>query len=424
MRSKKKFGIALVAALAFVLAGCTNSATDPSPSPTSESVTCGVVNGALNAAEDDLEAANEKLEDEDVAGTPATVDIDSAIASLEVRIADLKETKADCRAKAAAEAKAAEKKKVAKAALIAKETALAQCRTDALVAYMTTQGFADGQYVVGEERLDRTAPEFSRQGSFGFRQDEAIPDTRKKLQESFDSKAPNLVTAADAVVQMFPDISRKTLLNAQNWEIVQTTVDSEIMGNTGLNGSSLIDAGNTASKAGDASWIFIDVNTCTVPRATVDVTGAPVDPALPEAEKPVGSYRPGCINPNEGFRLKPPPVSVTPGGTTPGGSDAKDPADNVDEPYGVTEVYTLNEETNGHQSSDQIASGDTSGNAGTNQVGSDTTSGSTTPDTGTTVVVGGASTTPEDTSGDPQDSGNTNPDTGTGGDPKIAPPPD
>lgn len=91
--------------------------------------------------------------------------------------------------------------------------ALAQCRVDAITAYMTEQGFADGDYVVGEERIDTSLSEFSRQGSLGFRQGDTLPENREQLAELFASTDENVKLAVDAQVRKFPDIERETLLD-------------------------------------------------------------------------------------------------------------------------------------------------------------------------------------------------------------------
>lgn len=193
--------------------------------------------------------------------------------------------------------------------------ALAQCRVDALTAYMTEQGFTDGDYVVGEERIDTSLSEFSRQGSLGFRQGDALPETREQLAELFASTDENVNLAIDAQVRKFPDIERETLLNVNNWEIVQTTVTSVVQGNSGLSGNVQVSVGDTTSEAGDAAWVFIDTTSCEVARSYITATGEELPADTDKPDLPVAALRPGCINPTDGFKPVPPPTPPTP---TPG----------------------------------------------------------------------------------------------------------
>jgi hypothetical protein len=200
---------------------------------------------------------------------------------------------------------------------------LEQCRVDAVTAYMTSQGFKDGDYVVSESRVDRSAPEFSEHGSMAFGIDGHVVDSREALQEVFDSEEKNLKAVTDAQVQKFPNMNRDDVLNAHYWEIVQTTVAANVNGNTGLDGETVVDAGTRESDAGDAAWIMIDPATCTVPTGTVTATGMELTSDIAEADKPVGFIRVGCINPGDGFKPKPPPPAPP---TTPETPDNPPPA--------------------------------------------------------------------------------------------------
>ena len=200
---------------------------------------------------------------------------------------------------------------------------LAQCRTDAAFAYMREEGFTDNEFVVGEERIDWENEVLNSQGAAGFRGDEKVATSREELQESFDSDNPDLVLAANAHLAQLPDLDRAVVLNAENWEAIQITVDAEVAGNTGLNGDVQVAVGNTPTKAGDAQWFFVDSATCKVTRANFDAAGNPVDPNTPEADKPVVAHRPGCANPTAGFHKPPPPPPVNPPPVTPPGTNPK-----------------------------------------------------------------------------------------------------
>jgi len=118
----------------------------------------------------------------------------------------------------------------------------------------------------------------------------------------------------------------------------------------------------------------------------------------------------------------PPPVVVTPSTTPTPPDNSKDPADNVTPPQGVTQQPAANQ-TDGHQSSDQIKSGDTSSNVIDNPVNSNTTSGSVTSDTGSNVGVGGTNSTPDVVQDDVKDDTSTvYNDGGTNGNTQISDP--
>lgn len=182
---------------------------------------------------------------------------------------------------------------------------LAQCRVDAVLAYMQAQGFQDGDYVIGEENIDLTASELNETGSLAFGQNGANVLTRDDLQAVFDSEDSVLQKVVDAQVAKFPSLGEETLLDAQNWEIVQMKVESRIVGNTGLVGDAVVSMGTRESAAGEGAWLFIDTATCTVAVAEVQPeTAKPGDPPA------VGVIRPGCINPADNIVPPPPPPPV------------------------------------------------------------------------------------------------------------------
>lgn len=190
---------------------------------------------------------------------------------------------------------------------------LAQCRFDAVTKYMTEQGFTDGQYVIGEARVDKTKPEFTSAGPAAFAANGGI-GTRDKLQQAFNSNDPAQVAIVNAQVNKFPGVSRNDLLNAQNWEIVQTTVPATVQGNTGLSDGVVVNAGNRASGAGDAAWVYVDKTSCTVPRSNISSTGI----QLASNVTSVAMIRVGCGNPtNNIVPNQPTPTPSTPPTTPP-----------------------------------------------------------------------------------------------------------
>lgn len=219
---------------------------------------------------------------------------------------------------------------------------LPQCRVNAITARMAMFGLKDGDYVIGESRIDPTLPAFVRTGSLGFGKDGEIVKTRKVLAEVFTSTEPHLKAVADSKVAQFADqYPREVVLDTDNWEVVQYLVSVDIPGNTGLSGGTQVSL-NTSSDPGDAEWLFIDPAKCVVATANFTSMGTPVDPSTPEADKPVGSIRPGCVNPTDGLR-------------------PKDWKLNVKKLDGVTQLES-GDLTDDQVSEDQKASGQTSGN--------------------------------------------------------------
>ena len=177
----------------------------------------------------------------------------------------------------------------------------AQCRVDAIQARMTSFGLKDGDYVIGEDRIDTTMPAFTRAGSLAFGKNGQHVTTRKILAEVFASDEVHMKAVTQAKLnQLIDQYPREVILNADNWEIVQYLIPTTVTGNTGLDGTTQVSVGNTESEAGDAEWLFVDPKKCVIPTTNFDSMGNPVDPATPENDKPVASVRPGCTNPNDG----------------------------------------------------------------------------------------------------------------------------
>jgi hypothetical protein len=179
---------------------------------------------------------------------------------------------------------------------------LVQCRVDAVLAYMKTQGFEDGDYVIGEENVDPEASELLETGSLAFGQNGKNVVTREDLQEVFESEDPALRKVVDAQLAKFPSMSEETVLDSQNWEIVQMTVPTYIAGNTGLVGGQVVSMGTRESATGDGAWLFIDTEACVV--AVAEVQPATAQPGDSPA---VGLIRVGCINPGDNLIPPPPP---------------------------------------------------------------------------------------------------------------------
>lgn len=197
-----------------------------------------------------------------------------------------------------------------------------QCRVDAVMAYMKTQGFEDGDFVIGEDNIDTSMPEFTETGTLGFGVDGQIVDSRKALQAVFDSSDENLQAVTNAQTAKFPELDKEVILDAENWEIVQSKVPVQVQGNTGFSNGTVVDMGLRNSAAGDAGWLFIDTELCTVPTASHTAAGEPSSSTTPDKEKPVGFIRVGCINPGDGF-LPPPPPPTTPPTTPPPTNEPK-----------------------------------------------------------------------------------------------------
>ncbi len=290
MRSSKKTALALVALVGLLLTGCSSAGT----ATDFASVSCSEVSTDLVAANQKLTELKDSAKKND--GTAQTAFVSSDLKNVEAEVAGLSARASECKVPAT-EAELAN---------------FTQCRVNAVMTYMAAKGFTDGQYVIGEDRIDKSLAEFASTGSLGYVKEGEIPDSRAALQEVFDSSNTNLNASAEAQVRKFPNIDRNVVLNSQNWEIVQMTIPVQISGNTGLDGSTQIDAGTRSSAAGDAAWIFVDTSTCLVATSTIDSMGRPISADTPEAQKPIGFIRVGCGNPGDGF-VPPPPPAAPPG---------------------------------------------------------------------------------------------------------------
>lgn len=205
------------------------------------------------------------------------------------------------------------------AANIAAEINLAQCQADAVTAYMVAQGFTEDEFVIGEDRVDKSTPEFNRSGPLGFALNGAVADSRESLQALFDSEEPIYRLVADTQVRSLPSYDREVVLDADNWQIVQVQVPVFVKGNTGVQDGRKVSAGDTQSKAGDAGWIFVDPSTCTVPRSEFDSMGNPVDKNSPESDQAIPFIRVGCMNPGNGLEPKDPSQDPGAQGNAPDG---------------------------------------------------------------------------------------------------------
>lgn len=259
---------------------------------------------------------------------------------------------------------------------------LPQCRVDAVTAFMAEAGFTDGDYLIGEERLDTSLPEFSNAGSLAF----GSVTSRDELGEMFTSQNSAAVALTSAQLLKFEEeYGSDVVLNSENWEIVQMNVPMAIAGNTGFSDGTVIDAGTRESDVGDAFWVFIDPESCSVPRALVTASGATVDPSTPESERPIGFIRVGCANPGDGPKPPPPPPMCEWKPWLPPDHPEclapKDPTLDPIPPDGVDRIDDPGPETGGDESEDQHEDGDVDGNVIDDPVDSDTGSGDTTPET-------------------------------------------
>ncbi len=298
MRSKFKMtGIVLAAFLAFAgLSSCTAAPVTPEPTnteaPVSAVVSCGTVGVDITAANAELATITASLagaQDE-----PTTADAEVKIDATNTKLEELNAKAEECKSEGNA-------------------TNLVQCRTDAILAYMKGKGFKDGDYVIGEENIDKSAPALTESGSLAFGKDGKNVETRDDLQEVFDSSEPILKAVVKAQQDKFPSLNADTLFDTQRWEVVQTKVPSQIEGNTGYSSNQLVDMGTRDNKEGDASWLFIDTSTCTVPVAEQNSPAATAATGAGEAP-PVGLIRVGCINPGDNLvpNYPPPPTPVVP----------------------------------------------------------------------------------------------------------------
>lgn len=209
-----------------------------------------------------------------------------------------------------------------------------------------------------------------------------------------------------------------------NWVAVQSLVDFTYPGNTGFDGSNVVEAGSKAGTAGEIFLLYLPVV-----NAADNASQEEVAQATTDANAKAVAVRRACANPQ---MVLPTPVVDQPEETTTipseskpptSGLTPKNPADDVTPPQGVTKL-PAGEQTDGQRSAEQKKSGQTSGSVTDSTVGSGTTSGSTTPDTGSGVKVGGTGSVPSDDISDDVKDGNSTvyDDGGTSGNTQIADP--
>jgi hypothetical protein len=294
MRSKLNQlpGIALVAVLGVsLLSGCAVGAASAEDFDSSK-VSCGAVAEQLKDAKADLKEAKATLAD--AKDTPDEAIASDDVTAAEAKVTALKERSKECADEAKAEAEVEED-----------AAALAQCRVDALMAYMLAQGFKEDEYIIGEERVDFENPAVLETGSLAFGVNGANVTSRDDLQDVFESKEESHLLVIKSVTDKFPSVKRSVLLDAQNWEVVQTLVDTMLLGNRGYLNGQATTLGDRDSDGGDAGWIFVDPETCTVPFAE-----GTTPEQIESGDGPVGLVRVGCINPGNGLKPKNPKLDI------------------------------------------------------------------------------------------------------------------
>ncbi len=175
--------------------------------------------------------------------------------------------------------------------------ATAQCRANALNAYAQKEGFATGQYTV--DALNTSESEVYATGSEHFW---STVDSRTKLGQLFASKDAGAVAQQSAQLAHFAPLgySSSTILNANNWGTLQSLVPSYLGGNFGFVDGAAHLIGTRVSGGGDAVWLFIDPNSCTVPLTATSAAQVAVaktsGATIQLATLSVGLIRVACSN--------------------------------------------------------------------------------------------------------------------------------
>jgi hypothetical protein len=157
------------------------------------------------------------------------------------------------------------------------------CDKAAVVGFaMLGQGFQPGEFVVGGDQIDWSAPEANSRGGAAF--GDVTPTTPGELVAKLSSPDEKSVAALNAL--LFTSAApREQLLDPNNWVPVQWNVPVDMPGNTAYSGGASTGAGTRHSKAGDVGWYFVKPDKC----------GQAMDGSVPPHDVIV-MVRAGCSN--------------------------------------------------------------------------------------------------------------------------------
>lgn len=169
---------------------------------------------------------------------------------------------------------------------------------------LLSQGFSEGEFVVGEDQIDWSAAEANERGEGAFVQETAHSAEALTLQLAADDDAS---VAARKTLLNQSGATEEQLLDPSNWVSAQFMVQSEWTGNTQFHNGEVVAAGRKSS-AGDVAWLFVHPDKC--PQvALLGADGNVPDGAI-APEDAVTAHRAGCGNPQ--FALPTPPVAPPP----------------------------------------------------------------------------------------------------------------
>ncbi len=165
---------------------------------------------------------------------------------------------------------------------------------------LRNQGFKDGQFVIGQDKIDWSASEANQRGSTAF--SSKTPKSASELTKQLASKEVKAQTALVSLEKQ-AGATEAQMLDAKNWVPAQFKVKSEWPGNTSYQNGAVVSAGTRKSDTGDVVWLFVHPDVC------VQVMNGQVPP-----ENAVTADRAGCGNPQTSL---PTPVGGKPVPTVP-----------------------------------------------------------------------------------------------------------
>ncbi|MCE7936858.1 hypothetical protein DYH10_03695 [Candidatus Saccharibacteria bacterium CPR2] len=158
-------------------------------------------------------------------------------------------------------------------------------------AALRAKGFADAQFVVGNDNINWESPEANERGESSFASETAR--TAEDLVAQLEADDETSQAALNALLEQ-SGARQELVLDPSNWVPAQLLVPSVLDGNTAYKGGEAVPAGSRESAEGDVVWIFIDPDKCV--RVTPDATDDGIIP--PEvAEDVTTAHRAGCGNP-------------------------------------------------------------------------------------------------------------------------------
>jgi hypothetical protein len=163
---------------------------------------------------------------------------------------------------------------------------------------LRNRGFTDAQFVMGEDKINWSAPEANERGDAAFSNE--TPKTAAAVVEELSSDKPKPKAAREALLKQ-SGATAEQLQDPNNWVPAQLNTESDWEGNTAYQNGTAVKVATRESASGDVVWLFVNPDVC------VQVVNGQAPP-----EDAVTGHRAGCGNPQlELPKPAKPPVTTT-----------------------------------------------------------------------------------------------------------------